>query len=406
MSATDLKERVHEALSLSIMKAEDLTRPDMPRSVLCGRLGQICSQRLSDFPLAYSWPAVLAAASTLVKPHHTSRCNLFVATVGLPDSGKSEVQKRANYLFALDKQEGLLIEDKFGSAEGMMERIGERNGDTVIWAPDELSHLLEKAQIQGASFPFVLNSLFYNDRNNLTVQHRRHIPFNARVTIAGGVVEENFGNSFGAATTAGLYSRFLFGLCPSGFRFLYRPMEGSPVVEERQMSAELPFGGAKDTVLQLPKLVAPKIHSDVWEARDTIHRDEEIEPRLLELCIRTAIICAAWDGKVELRASDLGPCWELARYQRRVRMVLQPNPGRNFDAMAAHKIRTYLEQHASGERWLSWRDVYRATHVSEFGPSVAERAMNALYFAGEIDRSEIKSTKGGKSKVYIRASVE
>jgi len=244
--------------------------------------------------------------------------------------------------------------------------------------------------------------LFYKDRNNLTVQHRKQVPFNARVTIAGGVVEQNFGDSFGAATTAGLYSRFLFGLCPSNFRYLYRPMEGTPVVEENRVSATLPFGGDQDTKLQLPRLEAPAIHPDVWAARDEIHHQEKIEPRLLELCIRTALICAAWDGKSELRAADLGPAWELARYQQRVRSVLQPNPGRNFEAMAAYKILTYLELHADGEKWLAWRDVYRATHILNFGPSVAERAMNGLVFAGDIDQSAVKSPRGGPEKIYIR----
>jgi hypothetical protein len=391
---------------IEIVKVEELQRPDMPASVLCGKLGEICRARLSDFPIAYSWLSVLASASVLVKPHHAHRCNIYVATVGSPDSGKSESQRRANFLFALDKQDGLMLDEKFGSAEGMMEKIGDRKGETVIWSPDELSHLLEKAQIQGASFPFILNTLFYNDRNNLTVQRRKHIPFNARVTIAGGVVEENFGNSFGAATAAGLYSRFLFGLCPSNFRYLYRPLEGSPVVEEKRVSAQLPFGGEQDVARQLPRLEAPTVRPDVWTARDQIHEQEKIEPRLLELCIRTALICAAWDGKSELRASDLEPAWELARYQQRVRVVLQPNPGRNFEAMAAHKIMDYMKSHTDGEKWLEWRTIYRATHVLDFGPSVADRAMSELVFIGEIERVDLAPAKGGKKKTLVRLARE
>jgi len=394
---------------IEVAKPEEITRPDMPASVLCGRLGEICRTRLTDFPVAYSWLAVLAAASVLVKPHPMHRCNIYVAPVGLPDSGKSEAQRRANYLFALDKQDGLLLSEKFGSAEGMLEKIGDRKGDSVLWSPDELSHVLEKAQIQGASFPFILNTLFYNDRNNLTVQHRKHITFNARVTIAGGVVEENFGNSFGAATTAGLYSRFLFGLCPSGFRYLYRPMEGAPVVEETLTSATLPFGGTSDTTLQIPRRDAPDIHPDVWAARDEIHHEEKIEPRLLELCIRTAIICAAWDARPVLRASDLEPAWELARYQRRVRGLLQPNPGRNFDAMAAHKIMAYLAQHSVGDKWLACRDLIRATHVvKEFGPSVVSRALSALASAGEIEEASIPRADGrkGRNKWVVRLARE
>jgi hypothetical protein len=183
-------------------------------------------------------------------------------------------------------------------------------------------------------------------------------------------------------------------------------MEGAPVVQVKRTSAQLPFGGEQDFAGQLPRLDTPSVHADVWESRNEIHEKEKIEPRLLELCLRTALICAAWDGKSELRASDLGPAWELARYQQRVRLILQPNPGRNFEAMAAHKILTYLERHADGEKWFAWRDVCRGTHISEFGPSVAERAMNSLVFIGEIERTVIRPPKGGKEKVLIRVARE
>jgi len=84
----------------------------------------------------------------------------------------------------------------------------------------------------------------------------------------------------------------------------------------------------------------------------------------------------------------------------------RPNPGRNFEAMAAHKILTYLKQHADGEKWIAWRDVYRGTHVAEFGPSVAERAMSSLFFAREIDRTAVKPPKGGPEKTLIRLARE
>lgn len=401
----DLRERIDQTIEpKEIATPDEIKRPDMPATVLCGKLGEICRTRLGDFPIAYSWLSVLAAASVLVKPHITHRSNIYVAPIGLPDSGKSEAQRRANYLFALDKQDDLLVTDKFGSAEGMLEKIGDKQGAPVLWSPDELSHVLEKAQIQGASFPFILNTLFYNDRNNLTVQHRKHISFCARITIAGGVVEENFGNSFGAATTAGLYSRFLFGLCPSNFRYLYRPMEGAPIIEAQAINTTLPFGGQHDTVARIPQRVIPAIHPDVWDARDAIHQQENIEPRLLELCLRVAIICAAWDEKDVLRASDLEPHWELARYQQKVRQVLQPNPGKNFEAMAAHKIMAYLKEHQHDDKWLEWRDVMRATHIMEYGPSTASRALDALSFAGEIESASIPRADGknGRKKWVVR----
>jgi hypothetical protein len=389
---------------IEIMKAEELKLPDMPSSVLCGKLGEICRARLSDFPIAYSWLSILAAASALVKPHPVRRCNINVCLVGPVHYGKTQAQERANFLFRLADQ-GLVEEVKSGSAEGLLEKIGDRGGSPVLWFPDELSHVLEKAQIQNASFPSVLNSLFYKDSNALTVQRRKQVKFNARLSIAGGVVEENFGNSFGAATTAGLYDRFLFGLFPTGsFEYSYRPMQGPPLFNLSQVPRETLFD--PQTMSLGPRVESPEIDSSVFDARDAIRKEEKIEPRLLELCIRTALICAAWDGKSELRASDLEPAWELARYQQRVRLVLQPNPGRNFDGIVAHKIMNYLKLHTDGEKWLGWREVYRATHVMDFGSSVAERSMNALVFAGEIERTTIRPPKGGKETVLIRLARE
>jgi hypothetical protein len=389
--------------SIVVLQPEEIKRPDMPESVLCGKLGEICRTRLADFPIAYSWLSILAAASVLVKPHPTHRCNLYAALVGSVHTGKSQAQERANFLFALNQQSDLVISSKFGSAEGMMENIGDRNGQAVLWFPDELSHVMEKAQIQGASFPFIFNTLFYHDRNDLTVQHRKKISFNARVTVAGGVVEENFGNSFGAATTAGLYDRFLFGLCPSGFNYRYRPIEGEPVIATNQIPDGNMFGSQQDAKTELPRLNAPTIHPDVWNSRDEISQNEKIDNRLLELCIRVALVCAAWDEKPVLRAADLGPAWELARYQQRVRGILQPNPGRNFEAIVAHKIMDFLKEHANGEKWIAWRDVLRSTHVMDFGPSVASRALDALKFAGEIEDASIPSPSGkGRKKWVVR----
>lgn len=389
---------------IEILSPQEIKRPDMPASVLCGRLGEICRTRLADFPIAYSWPAVLGAASVLVKSQQ-SRCNIFVAPVGDVHTGKSQVIERVTYLFRL-KEQGLLLEGKYGSAEGLLEQVGDRQGAPVLWAPDELSHVLEKAQIQGASFPFILNTVFYKDENVLTVMHRKKISFNARLSILGGVVEKNFGDSFGAATTAGLYDRFLFGLFPTGsFEYSYRPMQGPPLFELCGKGETL-FGGGT-TVIEGPKVSAPEIDKSVWEARDAIRKAEGIDSRILELAIRVAMVCAAWDKRDVLRASDLEPAWELARYQHRVRGMLQPNPGRNFEAMAAHKIMAYLKQHADGEKWLAWRDVLRATHVMEFGLSVANRALDALVFAGEIEEASIPRPDGkGRKKWVVRLSKE
>ena len=384
---------------VEISTLEDLKRPDMPESVLDGKLGRWCRERLGDFSLAYSWPSILGAASVLVKPTANVRCNLYICLVGPMHSAKSTAQERADILFNLQALD-LLNTKKCGSAEGLAEQIGDRGGRPILWNPDELSHVLAKSQIEGASFPFVLNSMFYNDSNQMVVQKRKAVSFNARLSLTGGVVEDHFGDSFGASTNAGLYDRFLFGLVPTGFTYLFRPMEGKPLFDVR--AAQTTLGIVPQGPNAGPVVLTPTIDSSVWDARDAIHKAEGIEPRVLEIALRTALICAAWDGRTELRASDLEPAWELARYQQSVRLILKPNPGKNFEAVAAHKVLSFLKSHSDGEKWVAMRDILRATHVTDYGPSTVDRAMASMVFSGTLEKVETKSKTGGRPKQFYK----
>ncbi|MFY9531247.1 MAG: DUF3854 domain-containing protein [Candidatus Acidiferrales bacterium] len=373
------------------LSINELTVPDMPKTVLDGRLGEICLRRLSDFPVAYAWLALLAAASQLVEPRPSAaiRTNIYSGLVGKVHSGKSVGVKRSCHLLGIDHLiPPVIVDVKAGSAEGLFATIGDRGGANVLFNPDELSHLLEKAQITNASFAYVLNSLFYQNSNPLTIAKGKAINFNACVSIVGGIVEEKFGDAFGSATTAGLYDRFLFGQCPSDFEYLYRPETGTPAFSPGVLPLQ------------------PEVNPELWEARNQIAKSEGINPRLLEIALRCAVICAAFDGRKEILATDLEPAWELARYQERVRLLLAPNPGKNFEAQAAYKVIAYLNRHAPKGEWLRLRDVLRGSRAWDYGPSLTERVINAMTFSGAIEQAEAPAPGGGRKARLIRLAGE
>jgi hypothetical protein len=126
----------------------------------------------------------------------------------------------------------------------LLHHIGEREAPVLLW-PDELSHLLGKSHIENVSFPSVLNTLLDDDSQVLTIRDGKKVVFDARLSILGGIVEENFEDSFGASTTTGLFDRFLFGLMPSNCVCNWRAPEG---------------GKAKN----LRPLRMPTINADVW----------------------------------------------------------------------------------------------------------------------------------------------
>jgi hypothetical protein len=195
------------------------------------------------------------------------------------------------------------------------------------------------------------------------------VQFNCRLSLVGGVVEETFGEHFGAQTTGGLHDRFIFGLCPKPHTYLYRPYEKKPETLNPVMVEADP---------------------EVWEARnDWIRSNAGLTPRIAEHALRVAAICASFDGRKVLRAKDLGPALEFARYQVRVRTVLEPNPGRTHDAQCAHTIIAWLRSNGSDGRPVEQRMLYRRIHANRFGPGIFDRALTNLKFNGDIMRDRV-----------------
>ena len=161
-----------------------------------------------------------------------------------------------------------------------------------------------------------------------------------RLSVAGGIVVENFGDAFGGATTWGLYDRFAFGLSPEPHQFHWQPFDGIAV-----------------KLRPLP----PEVDPEVWEARNAWIESHGIPARVAELALRVAFICAAADGGPILRAQDLGPALAFAQYQVAARTTFAPNPGENPDARCAVMVRNWLGKNA-GDKWVRRRDLDRGIH--------------------------------------------
>jgi hypothetical protein len=122
---------------------------------------------------------------------------------------------------------------KSSSAESLFANIqdGQRSGkyiDHMFIDVDELSHLFKKVAIEGASFAPVLTSAFYKKRQSMFAAKGRKTEINCAMSFIGGIVTDEFETCFGSATTGGLYDRFMFGLCPTGYQLAYRNFVGEP----------------------------------------------------------------------------------------------------------------------------------------------------------------------------------
>lgn len=338
---------------------------DMSEAVLSGRLGEICQKMMihgGRFPIAYAWPALVTAASALVPRHsEKQRVNLYTALSGPVHSGKTQAIDAAQQLLGV--QSPTLMSVMAGSAESLMRHISDAAGAARLFSPDELSHMLEKASIQNASFASVLSRAFYHTKFTLLMQGKTKAEFNASLSILGGIVDDRFEELFSRATTSGLYDRFLFGACPSGFEFDYYPFE-----EKQQMYS-------LDTVFVAPEVWTEK---SIWQ-----HRDREMNQRVVEIALRVAIICASFDGKTLLSAADLKPALALAEYSQRIRKLLKPNEGENLEAKVALKLLAYLERMEGG--YVSKRKLLHDTGAYRYSPSAVKRALDIMDANGDIE---------------------
>ena len=356
-----------EVLPQRLPETPEIYLRDMPDSVLDGRLGEICQRRMSHFPIAYSWPALLAVASALIGERapgvHT---NLYSCLVGPVHSGKSQAIDFAVKTLGLEPP--ALMEMMAGSAEALVREMSNAAGNPRLFSPDELGHTLEKMQIERSSFSFMFNTAFYKTKFRVLMGRKDSADVDCVLSILGGVVEDRFQDFFGAATVGGFYDRFAFGLCPGNFCFDFRPFEGPP---------ELP-----------PCPVSVRHHPEIEEMTKQWRKENpEGNPRVFEIALRAATVCASFDGKQVLTANDLKPHLELARYQHRIRHLVKPNSGETPEGQIAHKILDNVKS-AEGKN-VDKRELLHRIHAYDKGPSVADRALAVLIANGEIIETKI-----------------
>ena len=83
----------------------------------------------------------------------------------------------------------------------------------------------------------------------------------------------------------------------------------------------------------------------------------------------------------------LKPHLALAQYQHRIREILKPNSGENFEGQLAHKFLDYLRR--LNGAYASRRDMLRHTHAYDKGPSTADKALGVLIANGDVEETKV-----------------
>jgi hypothetical protein len=253
----------------------------------------------------------------------------------------------------------------------------------------------------------VLNRAFYETgfKVRSMEKKRREVIFNAILSIIGGIVEERFGDLYTSKTTGGFYDRDMFGLCPSGFRYEYTPFEGGPALQINRTGGGDPNN--EELIATVGNLPVPvTLDKSVFHEMNRWRRDDPVlkNPdcgRIVEIALRVAIICASFDQRPVLYGKDLGPAFELARYQARIRGVLKPNPGKTFEGQLYHKFFEFLTTHTSDGSWVPRKQLFHRTCSHEIGLPVANKTLDAMIANEDVEGLDQRG-KSGPPKRFVR----
>jgi hypothetical protein len=317
--------------------------------------------------------------------------NFYTALVGPSNCGKSTAWTHARTALGIHegtKNYSLL---KAGSAETLfiniqnMQRSGELT-DQLFIDIDEMSHLFKKVAIEGSVLSQALTTGFYKKYQTLLMGGAKKVTLNCAMSWIGGIVADEFETCFGSSTTGGLYDRFMFGVCPTGYQVGYQDFTGEPA-----------------QVQPVPVTVDPS----VYEASNAWRKDHPELTREVELGVRFAKVIASFDGRTTLYGKDMeGAPYVFALEQARIRQMLKPNAGDNPDAKFANAIMSLLARKTKPGEWLDTRML--KLHLKAFwrnlGPNVLDRAINGLIRGQDIEYREDKTRSNGKK--YIRLRVE
>lgn len=314
--------------------------------------------------------------------------NFFTGLVGPVHSGKSQAILWADQVIGLPPS--IYSEVRAASSEGLLRTLNNmwKKGElrkTLCIDLDEWKFLFDKASIEHASFATFLHTAFYKARQHVVIGGGLEIDLDCALTFVGGIVQDEFDECFGARSMGGLHDRFMFGLCPDGYNFLYRPFEGMPESTDP---------------------VAVTIDRDVWEMIDEIRRENPKIGREAEIAVRVAHVCASFDGRSVLRAKECETHIKaFVAEQLRIRDLLRPNDGLTNDARCANALLDWLRRNAPNAKVAPERDVRHGLRriLSRLGPGALAYATANLVRQGTICYGDIPDSKpyaGRKPKGY------
>jgi hypothetical protein len=364
---------------------------DLPEDALYGYLGDVA--RSLEGPLGWCYSACLGIYagmnSTCIaddNPESRSRANLYVALLGPSGHGKSVAIERA--IRTLKPNEEQCETDTPASDKGVYKLFAVDPDQppylrSTTLALDEMRDMMGKIAINNSSLGPVLCKLFGQDRAG-SWDAKGGNRVQVRLSIVGGLKTEDisdFQSVFGANTTDGLYTRFIFVPPP-----------------ERKFSWDFNW---------VPTMNPPPIHTKVTVSPECRSRAQQWEleyeaigyepTRIAEIALRVAVIAAAANGDTSVSDECMDAALRFASWQAEVKYGYRPGVAKNIEAeLSADMLRSMkaygLDAEGKPVKLLFSQFVRKRNWYRKHNPTTVRRVKYSL---GQLGAIVIERTNNG-----------
>jgi hypothetical protein len=383
-------------------QANESSFPPFPGGIIQGvakRFVDLYSP-IRETPEAFLWLAFLAYFGNAVSPYVRLDCDsseprFYGVVIGKSGrTRKSAGNNVAKDLFKKVAPNGQVIIEGFGSAEGMLKKLGASDSPkTAIVHLDEMNILSSKTDINGSAGIAPLHQLFENHDYDHPLAQGGYTVRNAYLSTIGASTPEDFREAWSSKhANAGFFSRLLVVAGDADQR-VPRPVDPDPgalaaLVEEVKNSVS--------SVIKRSRVLKMDEDAEVVWAKfyDTFGEGPEWN-RIDTYGFRLMAVQAVLRGEETVTKANVQLVVEFLQYEVAVREAVSPVIAENSAARMEELIRKFFPE---GET-MTKRTLQRKTNYTRFGIETFDRALGNM-----IGNKEINCRIEGKSAFYTRAT--
>ncbi len=376
------------------------TFPQFPANIIQGVAREFVNlySPIRETPESFLWLSFLVYFGNAISPYIRLDCassepRFYGVVIGKSGrTRKSAGNNAAKNLFKRVGAKDQIIIEGFGSAEGMLNKLGKKESPhpTTIHL-DEMSILASKTEISGSAGIAALNKLFEDHVYEAPLAQGGYWVENAYLSWIGASTLEDYTQIWDSKhANAGFFSRQLL-VAGDTDRRIARPIDPNPGELERLVQK---VKALVDSVIAAPQVLKMDGEAEeIWARFYETFGDGEEWNRIDTYGFRLMAAQAILRGEKSVTKVNVQDVVEFLQYEVAVRELVCPVIAENPLAKMEQLIRRHLPE----GKTIRKRDLEHDTNAHRAGIEIFRRALGNMITNGEIIPGE-----EGKSQIYTR----